>query len=69
MADAKRGDPQWATLLPVACLFLALGGALLWVVQRLSKRTLPWFLEGFAVPFVAGILAYSLAAIRDALSR
>ena len=33
----KRSDPQWATLLPVACMFLALGGALLWVIQRLSK--------------------------------
>jgi hypothetical protein len=63
---ANRGDPQWATKLPLACLFLAIGGTLLWSVQKLSKRPLPWFVEGMALPFIAGGLVYALVAARNA---
>ncbi len=63
---ANRGDPQWATKLRVACLFFVLGGALLWSIQKISKRPWPWFVEGIALPFVAGGWIYGIVAVRNA---
>jgi hypothetical protein len=64
---ANRGDPQWSEKLPIACVFFSLAGALLWAIQRLTRRTWPWFVEGIALPFLAGGLIYGIIAIRNAL--
>jgi hypothetical protein len=64
---ANRSDAQWAAKLPVACVFFSFAGAVLWAIQRLSKKTMAWFVEGIALPFLAGCLIYGLIAVRNAL--
>lgn len=66
---AQRSDERLLTKAGLFFAFLVPTVLGFWLIQRAARYRLPWWVELFAMPFAAGGLVYTAAAVRDLLGR
>jgi hypothetical protein len=63
--ELQEGTAKWYVIVGWAALFAVPTVLLLWLLQRIVRYRIPWFVELIGMPFALGGMIYVAVAIRE----
>ncbi|HZZ44446.1 MAG TPA: hypothetical protein VFE58_16035 [Tepidisphaeraceae bacterium] len=63
--ELQEGAGQWYVIVGWAALFAVPTVLLLWLLQRVARYRIPWFVELIGMPFALGGMIHVAVAIRE----